>query len=157
MPVLRRAPLRTSLGGLLAALVLSLPAQAMPEECVSWASICVPGYILRYLPPEPGSVDPEAHYIALVAKYWPADLRDWAWKIIRCETGGTFDPKSYNESSGAAGLFQFLRSTWDRGPAPALGLPSYDSGAPYNPEWNIQAAAWLYANWGGTSQWSCRA
>lgn len=80
---------------------------------------------------------------------------DWALKIIDCESQG--NPWADNPYSTARGLFQFLRSTWDNGPAPALGLPSYDSGAPYNAEWNIQAAAWLYANWGGRSQWSCKA
>jgi hypothetical protein len=99
-------------------------------------------------------IDPGPPWKALVIKYWPAELVDWALAIIQCESGG--DPWAKNPRSTAAGLFQFLRSTWDRGPAPALGLPAYWTGAPYVAEWNIQAAAWLYANWGGESQWSCK-
>lgn len=105
--------------------------------------------------PPPAYVSPEAQIVALVVKYWPADLVPWALAIIECESG--FDPWAKNPTSTAAGLFQFLRSTWDKGPAPALGLPAYWTGAPYVAEWNVQAAAWLYANWGGTSQWSCKA
>lgn len=108
------------------------------------------------------SVDPGPSYgpqidqwTPLVIKYWPAELVPWARAIMKCESGGNEWAK--NRRSTAAGLFQFLRSTWDRGPAPALGLPAYWTGAPYVAEWNIQAAAWLYANWGGESQWSCKA
>lgn len=133
-------------------LILALALWLSPQPCISYATICVPGYVVKWLPAEPVETD----LASLVAKYWPSELQAWAMRIIECETGGTFDPYSYNPSSGAAGLFQFLRSTWDNGPAPALGLPSYWTGAPYNAEWNIQAAAWLYANWGGTSQWSCK-
>ena len=103
----------------------------------------------------PGDVVGVEQWRPLVEAYWPAELVGWALKIMACESGG--DPWADNPRSTARGLFQFLRSTWDRGPAPALGLPSYDSGAPYNPEWNIMAAAWLYQNWGGESQWSCKA
>jgi hypothetical protein len=92
---------------------------------------------------------------ALVTFYWPPELVEWALAIMNCESHG--NPWAENPYSSAAGLFQFLRSTWDRGPAPALGLGTYDSGAVFNPELNIRAAAWLYANWGGTSQWSCKA
>ena len=103
----------------------------------------------------PRSIAGVEQWRPLVERYWPADLVGWALKIMACESGG--DPWADNPRSTARGLFQFLRSTWDRGPALALGLPSYDSGAPYNPEWNIAAAAWLYQNWGGESQWSCKA
>jgi hypothetical protein len=91
----------------------------------------------------------------LVAAYWPAELVEWALRIIACESKG--DPWAKNDYSSAAGLFQFLQDTWDRGPAPALGLGSYASGAVYDPASNVRAAAWLYANWGGTSQWTCKA
>lgn len=100
-------------------------------------------------------IDPGPPWEPLVAKYWPPELVPWALAIIECESNG--DPWAKNPRSTAAGLFQFLRSTWDLGPAPALGLPAYWTGAPYVAEWNIQAAAWLYANWGGKSQWTCKA
>lgn len=91
----------------------------------------------------------------LVQKYWPPELVEWALRIMQCESKG--DPYADNPISSAAGLFQFLQSTWDRGPAASLGLGSYASGAVFDPELNIMAAAWLYANWGGPSQWSCKA
>lgn len=103
-------------------------------------------------PPPPTAVE---QWRPLVQAYWPPELVEWALAIMACESGG--NPSAKNRTSSAAGLFQFLRSTWDRGPAPALGLGSYDSGAVYDPETNIRAAAWLYANWGGTSQWECKA
>lgn len=125
------------------------------QPCVPWGSLCVQPYVVEYLPPQPERNVPGASWGPLVAKYWPPELVPWALRIIECESRG--DPWADNPTSTAAGLFQFLRSTWDNGPAPALGLPSYDSGAPYVPEWNIQAAAWLYENWGGASQWECKA
>ena len=107
-------------------------------------------------PPAPPAVSwGVEQWRSLVVAYWPPELVEWALRIMACESGG--DPGARNPSSSAAGLFQFLRSTWDRGPAPALGLGSYDSGAVYDPALNVMAAAWLYANWGGASQWSCKA
>ncbi len=87
----------------------------------------------------------------LVAKYF-GDRVDHAMCILNYETGGTGDPNSKNTRSTAAGLFQFLRSTWDRVPISITG-GSYDSGAVYHPEANVAAAAWLQAN-GGWGQWT---
>ena len=112
--------------------------------------------VVSSAPPPPNIYGPGVEqWRGLVQTYWPAELVEWALRIIDCESHG--NPSARNPISSAAGLFQFLRSTWDNGPAPALGLGSYDSGAVYDPESNIRAAAWLYANWGGKSQWSCRA
>lgn len=86
--------------------------------------------------------------------YWPPHLVEWALRIIDCESEGYKWAK--NPHSTAAGLFQFLRSTWNMGPAKHFGWPSYDTGAVYDPDLNIAGAAWLYANWGGTSQWECK-
>jgi hypothetical protein len=104
-------------------------------------------------PPQPHSYTVE-QWRPLVQTYWPAELVEWALAIMDCESGG--DPNADNPISSAAGLFQFLQDTWDRGPAPALGFPSYAEGGVWVPEWNIAGAAWLYANWGGESQWSCK-
>ncbi len=70
----------------------------------------------------------------------------WAEQIAWCES--KFDPMAVNPESSAAGLFQFLPSTW-RGTPQALA-------SPFDPVANAQAAAWLYTTY-GPSQWECRA
>ena len=87
----------------------------------------------------------------LVAKYF-GDRVDHAMCILNHETGGTGDPNSKNDRSSAAGLFQFLRGTWNSVPVSVTG-GSYDSGRVYNPEANVAAAAWLQAN-SGWGQWT---
>ena len=87
----------------------------------------------------------------LVEVYFPESRVNWAMSIMNCESGG--NPMAKNDYSSAAGLFQFLRKTWNDA-ADALGLPDYDSGAVYNPLLNIRAAAWLLEN-GGPNKWSC--
>jgi soluble lytic murein transglycosylase-like protein len=69
-------------------------------------------------------------------------------RVARCETGGDFNPRSYNRSSGASGLFQFLPSTWQRTPFRMLDV--FDA---YS---NALAAAWLVRQDGGWREWSCR-
>lgn len=86
----------------------------------------------------------------LVAAYFPADQVDRALCIMWHESRG--DPTADNPTSSAAGLFQFLRSTWDW-VADELGGPAYDTGAPYDPETNTRYAAWLQAT-GGWTHWS---
>jgi len=141
-------------------LTLAVPVQAStecpdPSRPIHLPPLCVSQAELEAnWAPKPAPVDLRGHYVALVAKYWPAERVPWALAIILCESG--FNTWAKNPRSSAAGLFQFLRSTWDNGPAPVLGLPAYWTGAPYVAEWNIQAAAWLYQNWGGKSQWSCK-
>ena len=71
--------------------------------------------------------------------------------IMDGESGGNIYAK--NPRSSAAGLFQFLRSTWDDMVAPHTGSPSYDEGGPYDPTWSVINAAWLYYAEGRT-QWN---
>jgi hypothetical protein len=71
---------------------------------------------------------------------------DWAEKIAFCES--TYNPNAVNPSSGAAGLFQFLPSTW-------AGTP-FASSSPFDPQANASAAAWLLQTY-GPSQWECQA
>lgn len=91
----------------------------------------------------------------LVATYFPADQVDRALRVLGCETGWTGNPSSKNPTSSAAGLFQFLRSTWDRVAVP-LGYGSYDSGAVYDPVANVHAASVLSQGGSDWSQWSCK-
>lgn len=85
------------------------------------------------------------------AHFRPEDV-EWALRVMQCESRGNPDAK--NPSSTAAGLMQFLRSTWDR-VAAQTGSPSYADGGPFDPEWSIVNAAWLLDH-GGPTQWSCR-
>jgi transglycosylase-like protein with SLT domain len=69
----------------------------------------------------------------------------WAFNVAWCES--RYHPTSVNSSSGAAGLFQFLPSTW-------AFTPEHTS-SPFDPVANSLAAAWLY-NRDGPSQWVCQ-
>jgi len=68
----------------------------------------------------------------------------WAERVAMCESGD--NPGAVNRSSGAAGLFQILPSTW-------AGTP-YASQSEFDPVANAKAAAWIYAHRGG-SAWTC--
>lgn len=89
----------------------------------------------------------------LVATYFAASKVDTAMCILAHETGFTGDPNSKNTRSSAAGLFQFLKYTWDEMVPLSVTGGSYGSGMVYNPEANVRSAAWLQEayNW---HQWS---
>ena len=89
----------------------------------------------------------------LVATYFAPQLVDQALCLLHYETGGTGDPDSKNPRSSAAGLFQFLRGTWDNMVPASVTGGSYDSGQVYDPVANVRSAAWLQAA-AGWSQWS---
>ncbi len=57
----------------------------------------------------------------VVEHFEPAEV-DRAMQVLECESDG--DPYAKNPRSSAAGLFQFLRGTWDHA-AGQLDLPSY--------------------------------
>lgn len=67
----------------------------------------------------------------------------WAERVAMCESGD--NPYARNPD-GAAGLFQFMPSTW-------AGTPWAGSSV-FDPVANARAAAWLYAR-RGPSAWSC--
>jgi len=72
---------------------------------------------------------------------------DALWRKARCETGGTFSPNALNGSSGAAGLFQFLPSTWASTP--------YGRFSVFSPYANALAAGYMHAH-GRGGEWVCR-
>ena len=74
---------------------------------------------------------------SLVAQYFPDYLVDEALAVMACESFG--DPSITNPSSGAAGLFQFIPSTWGWASPPA----GWEGASPYDPEANVAVAAWL--------------
>jgi hypothetical protein len=92
---------------------------------------------------------------SLVQQFFPSNRVEEALRIINCESNG--DPDAVNPYSGAAGLFQFLPSTWAT-TAPAAGYPD---ASPFDPEANTASAAWLanryqqlgYDYW---HAWSCK-
>jgi hypothetical protein len=56
-----------------------------------------------------------------------------------------WNPRATNSSSGAAGLFQFMPTTWAHTP--------YRKHSPYHPRWASLAAMWLWSK-GGYHHWS---
>jgi hypothetical protein len=90
-----------------------------------------------------------------VSRFFPASRVNEALAIIHCESRG--DPDAYNPYSGAAGLFQFLPSTW-AATAPKAG---FEGAEPFNAVANIGTAAWLGQRYEDLGQgfwkpWSCR-
>jgi len=68
------------------------------------------------------------------------------WRKARCETGGTYSRHARNTSSGAAGLFQFLPSTWASTP--------YRVFSPFSAYANALAAGWMHTH-GRGGEWEC--
>lgn len=106
------------------------PATACPDECRVARWHCAEGSV--------------AACIHRAALRWRVDepmLRRKAW----CES--RFDAGAYNVSSGASGLFQFVRSTWATTP--------YRRHSVWSARWNALAAAWMHRVGRGT-EWACR-
>jgi hypothetical protein len=110
-------------------------------------------------PPTPTVFPPSVErWRSLVQTYFPEHRVEEALKIMRCESNG--DPNAVNPYSGAAGLFQFLRSTWNSLPHSVSG-GTYESGQVFDPVANTRSAAWLanrYEELGHYywQAWSCR-
>ena len=69
-----------------------------------------------------------------------------ALNVAACESG--YNPGAYNRSSGASGVFQFLRSTWM--------TTAYAGYSPFNAWANINAAHQVFARDGNSwREWSC--
>lgn len=96
---------------------------------------------------DPGSVTAIQQIILDAFAALGGDAQQWALRVAKCESG--YNPYAVNASSGASGLFQFLRATW-------LASPQGSSGASvFDPKANAEAAAWLYKR-SGPGQWSCK-
>jgi hypothetical protein len=101
------------------------------------------------------SVEGAEKWRDLVARYFPPNVVDEAVSVMQCESEG--DPTARNRRSGATGLFQFLRGTWQFA-AEAAGVGHLP---PTDPEANVAAAAWLVSDteergirrW---AHWTCR-
>lgn len=92
---------------------------------------------------------------SLAQQFFPSNRVEEALRIIDCESNG--DPDAVNPYTGAAGLFQFLPSTW----ASASPQAGYGGSSALDPQANIATAAWLanryqelgYDYW---HAWNCR-
>jgi hypothetical protein len=73
----------------------------------------------------------------LVERHFPPWLVQQALEVMHCESRG--NPDATHPRSGAAGLFQFLESTW----AWASVSAGYGGASRYDPEANVGSAAWL--------------
>lgn len=94
---------------------------------------------------------PVERWRPLVEAFFPEDQVDTAMRVMACESGG--NPQAKNPTSTAAGLFQFLRGTWNW-VADEIGLPRYRTGAPTDPVMATKAAVWLQQT-GGWAHWEC--
>ena len=93
-------------------------------------------------PPNPGSGSVVGEIQSVFGPYAGAALA-----IARCESG--YNPSAYNASSGASGVFQFLRSTW--------ATTSYAGYSPFNAWANIHAAYQVFSRDGHSwREWQCQ-
>ena len=102
------------------------------------------GYGPRWNAELPESV---TQWTSLVRKHF---CTDWgvsdALTIIACESVG--DENAYNPSTGVSGLFQIHPGWFDTPPLAGKN--------PYDPDANVEFAAWLWRTTGGWSHWHCR-
>lgn len=93
-------------------------------------------------PADAGGIRNVETWRPLVEQYWDADKVDCALGLIKIESRG--DPRAYNSSTGAEGLFQHLSKYW-KGRAAGAGFVDGNGlyATPYNGEANIAAAAYL--------------
>jgi hypothetical protein len=68
-------------------------------------------------------------------------------RIVTCES--TWNPHEVMSSSGAAGLAQFLPSTWSHLPRPISRHSVFESA------WNLIGMAWLRTVDGDYHEWTC--
>lgn len=83
---------------------------------------------IEEIPPEVLAPQPpgEGVIYSLLVKHW-GELADKAYRVVSCETGGTFDPTIVGVASDGTryhGLFQFYTPTWQ-----AMGGVGTASGA----------------------------
>lgn len=106
-----------------------------------------PEPVAKMYEPKPETKAPAGSVQAEIVKAWPGN-DDWALRIVRCETGSTWNPHAHNASSGADGLWQFIPSTWHRMLGQS-GMPSH-----YSVEYQTKQA-WRLFTMAGPNQWAC--
>lgn len=108
-------------------------------------------------PPVEGGERDVEFWRPLVTAYFPAEFVEEALSVMACESNG--DPLALNPTSGAAGLFQFIPSTW----AWASDFAGWSGADVFDPEANTAVAAWLVIDsvdgghtGGAWGHWSCQ-
>ena len=131
MPVLRQALIA-------ACLLLLLPSSAFAEDNSVVRSVERPEVFVK-VAASAESLDPRDYLYAQSPELAPR---------LDCIIGGEsgWDPSQQNRYSRAAGLAQFLPSTWATTPQGQQGM------SPFDPLANIDAAIWL-AQTKGWTQW----
>lgn len=126
------------------ALAVSLRFSPQPQERPSPAFYEISGVKTSHMEfgekPKPLSVKER------IARAWPGDDA-WALRVTWCES--RHDPKARNRGSSATGLFQDLRSTWQR----MLGQKG--EARDFSVEYQVKQNWRLYKNY-GPSQWVCK-
>src|SRR3954449_186936 len=127
------------------AFTLSMPA---PAQAAHYRGRCADRLCTRYVAHTPSCWRFHHHrnvaqcFIArAAARYGQAPSAAYyiAWRESRYHWRVT------NGSSGAAGLYQFMPTTWAHSP--------YRHRSPYNPRWAALAAMWFWAH-GGKFHWN---
>lgn len=141
---------------ILFALVVILPTPQPVTDLQQWnfdvaqSGALTPQLVARYKLLTWAGDGPE-RWRPLIERFFPDYEVDKAMRVMRCESGG--NPNAKNRTSTAAGLFQFLESTWNR-VSRYTHSPTYRQAGPYDPVWATFNAAWLWRH-GGWGQWSC--
>jgi len=95
--------------------------------------------------PAPGDIE---SVIRAAAATWGADANQLL-RVAWCES--RYNPYAVNARSGAAGLFQFMPSTWAANSVRA----GYAGASVFDPVANANTAAFMFRN-GQAWQWSCK-
>jgi hypothetical protein len=129
------------------ACALTLAALA-PTGAHAKSSPCADRLCKRYVPHTPSCWSHDSRkevsrcFIKRAAVHFHQSRRQAlyiAWRESR------YNYRVTNSSSGAAGLYQFMRGTWAHTP--------YRRYSPYNPRWASLAAMWMWKH-GGYSHWA---
>ena len=104
------------------------------------------------IPVETTIVEPPA-VRQLIEAAFPVEHLETALRVAACES--SFMPDAVNRSSGATGVFQFMRKTWTW--VCDNAQVDCDHDARLDPVQNIRAAAFLVdAPGGGWRHWECK-
>jgi hypothetical protein len=119
---------------------------AQAEESALDASVAGgPGASPPPVPPAPTVAPPRSVVIALIRDRF-APLGSGATEVALCvaERESNFDPLAVNPVTGAAGVFQFMPSTW----ASLSELAGRGGASVYDARANVAVAAWTVAQYG---------
>ncbi len=94
----------------------------------------------------------EDQMVRLIAAYFPERYHTWALAVALCES--TWYTFAESPISTAAGLWQFIRTTWNW-VAGETGTGTYASGAVFDAYDQARNASWLVQN-GGKQHWVCK-